>query len=328
MLAWLERVVGLPAFGAFVVCTIKNRHHQRKVATLVRGLFSYGEAPLPFDSNGNYSLPPGYLAVPGQTILATQHNPPLEDIAAAMSQVVLRSGVSPFSGNQSMAGFKITNAANGTADSDYVTMEQLNEVIASVGASAVPTGAVAGFRRANAPAGWIIENGGTIGNASSNATTRANADTEALFSLLWTDFPSLVIKTAGGVITTRGVSASADFAANKQLTIHDSRTRFHRGSDSGLDYDTSLIVGFSQLDALQNITGTFSSKRVNNVSSPEVVADWTGAFFDNGLGGSDFSMEVTGVSARRITGFDASRVVRTATETRPRASVVLYCIKL
>ena len=282
---------------------------------------------MPYDSSGVATVDRN-VAVTGQVVQAVQVNTPFADIESMLSQQILRSGVAPFSGNQSMAGFKITNAADGTSDQDYVTMSQLAEVIASISTVSVPTGAVSAFRRANAPNGWIIENGGTIGNSSSNATTRSNADTEALFTLLWNDFPSLAIKTAGGVITTRGASASADFAANKQLTIHDSRTRFHRGTDSGLDYDTSLIVGFSQLDALQNITGTFSSKRVNNLDSPEVVADWTDAFFDNGLGGSDFSMEVTGVSARRITGFDASRVVRTATETRPRASVVLYCIKL
>jgi hypothetical protein len=34
-------------------------------------------------ANGVYSLPSGYLAVTGATIQASQHNPPLEDIAAA-----------------------------------------------------------------------------------------------------------------------------------------------------------------------------------------------------------------------------------------------------
>ena len=285
-----------------------------------------GEAPLPFDSNGNAVII-RQVAVPGQTILAPQVNVPFDDVQSMLSQLVLRSGVAPFSGNQSMAGFKITNAADGSADQDYVTMAQLNEVIASVTAGVIPTGAVSGFRRNSAPTGWIIENGGTIGNGSSNATTRANSDTEALFTLLWTDFPTLVIKTAGGVVTTRGASAAADFAANKQLTLHDSRTRFLRGSDSSLGYDTSLVVGFSQLDALQNITGGFSSRRTA-VANPEDIADWTGAFFDDGLGGADLAVDVAASVLRRKTGFDASRVARTSTETRPRSSVVLMCIKL
>lgn len=50
---------------------------------------------MPRDSNGNYSLPAGYLAVPGTTIQASQHNPPLEDLAAAMTESLPRSGSSP-----------------------------------------------------------------------------------------------------------------------------------------------------------------------------------------------------------------------------------------
>lgn len=58
---------------------------------------------MPSDSNGVYSLPPGYLAVTGETILASQHNPPLEDIASALTQRVMRSGVTPFTGPQKNA---------------------------------------------------------------------------------------------------------------------------------------------------------------------------------------------------------------------------------
>lgn len=298
---------------------------------------SIGVTTIPYDSNGNYGLPSGYLAVTGQTILASQHNPPLEDIAAALSQVVLRSGVAPFSGNQSMAGFKITNAANGSADGDYVNVSQLNAVIAQINAVAasipgvaVPPGTLAPFRGTSPPNGWIKENGGTIGNAASGATNRANADTEALFTHLWNSFNNtlLPIQTSGGAPTTRGANAAADYAASKRMPLFDHRSRFSRAADDGLGYDAGLTVGATQDDAIQNITGGFSNKRINNVSSPEDIADWTGAFFNNGLGGSDFSAEVTGVSARRITGFDASRVVRTSTETRGRSSIALYIIKL
>lgn len=43
-------------------------------------------------ASGVYSLPPGYLAVTGQTIQASQHNPPLEDIAAALTASLPRDG--------------------------------------------------------------------------------------------------------------------------------------------------------------------------------------------------------------------------------------------
>lgn len=53
---------------------------------------------MPDDSSGNFSLTPGYLATPGSTILASQHNPPLEDIASAMTGRLPRSGAAPMGG--------------------------------------------------------------------------------------------------------------------------------------------------------------------------------------------------------------------------------------
>jgi microcystin-dependent protein len=49
------------------------------------------------DSNGVYSLPSGYLAVTGETIQASQHNPPLEDIRDALTGSLPRSGSAPMS---------------------------------------------------------------------------------------------------------------------------------------------------------------------------------------------------------------------------------------
>jgi microcystin-dependent protein len=50
------------------------------------------------DSNGNYSLPSNYKATPGETILASQHNPPLEDLASAMTGSLPRDGSAPMGG--------------------------------------------------------------------------------------------------------------------------------------------------------------------------------------------------------------------------------------
>lgn len=75
--------------------------------------------------------------------------------------------------------------------------------------------------KTTAPTGTVTPNGGTIGNASSGGTTRANADTSDLFSLLWsvttnTDYP---IQDSSGAASTRGASAAADFAANKRFPL-------------------------------------------------------------------------------------------------------------
>ena len=49
-------------------------------------------------SNGVYTLPSGYLAVTGATIQASQHNPPLEDIAAALTGRLSRDGTAAMTG--------------------------------------------------------------------------------------------------------------------------------------------------------------------------------------------------------------------------------------
>lgn len=282
----------------------------------------------PFDSNGNASLVPGYLAVDGQTILPSQHNPPLEDIANMLSQVVLRSGVAPIGGNLSMGGFKVVNAAPGAGDNDYVTMAQLNAVIASVSAARMPTGAVVGFRATSAPSGWVKENGGTIGSASSGATTRANADTQPLFEYLWNQFnnTALPVYDSSGTPTARGASAAADFAANRRLQLFNSRSRFHRGADDGLGYDTSLIVGAFQDDAIKSHTVAISDPGHGHLWSnfAKVTQLSLGTAGSYAATSPNPNGEIS--TASSTTGITASYTGDV--ETRPRSSVVLYCIKL
>ena len=84
---------------------------------------------MPDDSNGVYSLPNGYLAVSGQTILTTQHNPPLQDIATALTARLSRSGVAPMTGNLNLNGFKVTNLGTASADGDAVSLSQLQDLL-------------------------------------------------------------------------------------------------------------------------------------------------------------------------------------------------------
>lgn len=72
------------------------------------------------------------------------------------------------------------------------------------------TGVLSGFVRAN---------GRTIGNATSGATERANADCQTLFEYLWNTDANLTVSTG------RGASSAADWAANKTITLPDWRGR-------------------------------------------------------------------------------------------------------
>lgn len=73
---------------------------------------------MPRDLAGVYSLPSGYKATPGTTILDTQHNPPLEDIAQALTDSMPRSGAAGFTGLFTLYG-------DATAALQPVTYQQL-----------------------------------------------------------------------------------------------------------------------------------------------------------------------------------------------------------
>lgn len=118
-----------------------------------------------------------------------------------------------------------------------------------------------------------------------------------------------------------GAIAIKDNADGTTFTAYDVRGEFPRFFDNGRGIDNGRGFGTSQIDAMQNIVGNFSSW-IRVVASP-----MSGPFYDNGVranpmfsgGGGDNSQ--TGVT------FDASRVVRTATETHPRNTALLAAIK-
>lgn len=64
---------------------------------------------MPRDPNGAYSLPSGTIVSSGQTIQPSQHNPAMNDIAAALSQSLSRTGQGGLQADLNMNGFGITN---------------------------------------------------------------------------------------------------------------------------------------------------------------------------------------------------------------------------
>jgi len=107
-----------------------------------------------------------------------------------------------------------------------------------------PTGSIKAYLGSSAPSYWLFLDGLTIGNASSGGTGRANADTETLFTLLWNSMTDTEAPVSGG----RGGSASADFAANKTITLPDARGRVLAGTDMGGGASSRLTSGVSGVD--------------------------------------------------------------------------------
>jgi len=98
----------------------------------------------------------------------------------------------------------------------------------------IPIGTPVQSLTSTVPYGYVSANGKTIGNAASNATDRANADTQFLFAFVWANCPSATcpIYTNSGSASTRGASAAADYAANKAIAVNNMNGAALMGADS------------------------------------------------------------------------------------------------
>lgn len=139
---------------------------------------------------------------------------------------------------------RITTAA-GVTLSDLATLPVIGPS-GGGGGSEVPvdpdallkTGDAIWVPKSGARSGFVRYNGRTIGSATSGASERANLDCEALFLDQWAAFSNTLCPVSGG----RGVSAAADWAANKTLTLLDMRNKGPFGLD---DMGNSAASGFS-----------------------------------------------------------------------------------
>lgn len=101
---------------------------------------------------------------------------------------------------------------------------------------------------------WLMITGPqrTIGNAGSGATARANADTLALYTLLWSlDAADVAIYTSTGAASTRGASAAADFAALKHIDLPNESglvSKGHHGGNGALTTNTTRRLGSVEMD--------------------------------------------------------------------------------
>ncbi len=147
-------------------------------------------------------------------------------ITMAADKVIGRSGSSGAAQELTFTTLAQTLAACTTA-ADF---------IAALGLGAFSTGDVKFTIKTTADAGWIMMDDGTIGDGSSAASSRANDDCEALFTLLWEGISDTYAPVTGG----RGVSAAADWAAHKKISLTKvlGRALAAAGSGSGLSART------------------------------------------------------------------------------------------
>lgn len=135
---------------------------------------------MPRASDGAYSLPPGSIVNTGDTILPSQHNPPLSDITQALGNSLDRDGRGGMRAALDMGSNRVRNIQPGSADTDAPNMAQLNAVAATVSSASVamPVGAVIDFAGLVAPTNFALCYGQTV----------SRTDYADLFAVLGTTF--------------------------------------------------------------------------------------------------------------------------------------------
>ena len=167
-----------------------------------------------------------------------------------------------------------------------------------------PVGKIDFFPRSSAPSQYLMANGATLSRTGyPELWAEAQASGNLVSEASWFSGRYGSYSTGNGTTTFRIPYING-------YTI--------RALDNGRFVDPYRVLGSSQQDAIQNITGAFG---VDDRSTNQAA---TGAFYQTYIGlstGSD------GSSSGYSTNFDASRVVRTADETRGKNIALLACIK-
>ncbi|PLC03445.1 hypothetical protein CY658_21760 [Variovorax sp. RO1] len=229
--------------------------------------------------------------------------------AAAASAASIAGGpvasIAGLTGAVTSAALKTATALNLVNNTADLSKPISTATQAAINALAVATtGDFKFVMRATAPTGWVAGDGSTIGNVGSGAT-RANVDTQALFTAWWTDYTNaqLPILTSTGTASTRGASAAADWTAGKRLTVFDVRERFIRSSG------TVVINGTKYAESVGPHTHPIS---------PMVALPGTG-------GGSGFTYNQVSTGSPLGAGNTGSPA---GTETAPVHIAMLGCFKL
>lgn len=191
-------------------------------------------------------------------------------------------------------GTKLTSMPSATSlnpsDIMYIVQAGVSKKVTAsyLGMAASPSGCVSAYAGATAPSGWLECDGSAV---------------------LRTTYASLF--AAIGILYGAGDGSTT-------FNLPDLRGVFVRGWDHGKGTDAGRTEGSEQLDAMQKITGSFGIDDRSFGSAP------TGPFAQGDA--KDVGSQGTGTGYAMT--FDTSRVVRTASETRPINVAMMYIIKI
>lgn len=143
-------------------------------------------------------------------------------------------------------------------------------------------GTVSPFSGTTAPAGWLLMNGLTIGNANSSGTARANADCRGLFYHLWNNYANAQAAVSSG----RGASAQADFDANKNIVIPSMQGRSWFGLDTMGTTDAGVLGSVITSDTTNGVVGGAETITIAQANLPDIDLSSDDLIADTSISGS------------------------------------------
>lgn len=205
---------------------------------------------MPRDSGGVYSLPAGYLAVTGETIQASQHNPPLEDLSSAMTGSVPRSGAAPMTGP-----LKLTDGSETAPGLAFQTQSGTGLYKTATGFA----GTVAGTKAFEVAAGGIVLSTLNVIGATSE-TALATNDTLPFYDLSATTNKRMLVsdflKIINALTADDSPVASTDYlmtydasdTAAKKVLLQNLPARSPRGYIDGCTLSNNASDATNDID--------------------------------------------------------------------------------
>jgi len=226
---------------------------------------------MPFNGSGTF-IPlasPTYPAVAGQIIYAARFNSNLTDIHSGLTNCLTRDGQSALTANLNAGGFKLTNLAAATADTEAI---RRGEAVLRAGLLAnLPAG---GFKLTGLAAGTA--NGDSVRfdelNALSARVTALEAEDTARIGMIYAwpvdgFYPSDSLVCEGQAVSrttyaTLFARIGTTYGAGNGSTtfnVPDFRAMTLRGWDHGRGVDAARAIASYQADALAIHDHTFTT---------------------------------------------------------------------
>jgi len=255
-------------------------------------------------TGGVYTLPNGYQAVTGEIIQPSQHNPPLEDIAQALTDSLPRNGAAAMTGNLPMGNNRITGLAPATSPNHAARWDQVMPATGGTvtGIITVQRSGSNMLRFINSNysasdfATFSVTDEGALGVASAVPGTGNYYFTDSTGSL---DLPGSVVTRSTGdsryvpltrlINTGGGLQGGGDLSSNKTLSVDGTVVRTTRQVNTGQG-----LAGGGNLGSNLNLSldlGNMPFTTVTNMSEPRVVViDGTNTATQGRQGPNDFRL--------------------------------------